>query len=261
MKNQFKCTALLGLLISFLQAHSQIIDSSKNEVSLRYDYFHFNKAFAGNWQIASLEYKRQAALGTALGRINYGDRLGRQGWQGEIEAYPRFSKKTYGYISVGYSPDAPVFPKFRSGASLYVGLKAWEVEGGFRQLYFDKSVWIGTAGLSKYIGAWLFTVRSFLSQTSSGTDQSYFFTTRRYFGERNNYLWLQVGSGISPDENRNVLLKGDGKLSSKRITTGINYFPAARHRILASFGYSRDEYTPNGYSNQFFGNVGYGIAF
>ena len=249
-------------LVLFTKANSQIIDSSKNEVSIRYDFFHFDKAFADNWHIGSLEYKRQTFLGDVLGRLNYADRLGKKGWQGEAEAYPRLTKKIYGYISLGYSAAVPVFPKFRSGASLYVSLpKAWEVEGGFRHLYFDQSVWIGTAGLSKYLGPWLFNVRTFLSENTSGTDQSYFFSVRRYFGERSNYAWLQLGSGVSPDENRNVQLKGDGKLSSKRVSAGINFFPAAKHRIQASFGYSRDEYLPDRFGNQFFGTIGYGRRF
>ncbi|HYH14298.1 MAG TPA: YaiO family outer membrane beta-barrel protein, partial [Flavisolibacter sp.] len=192
------------LLTSFV-VQAQVSDSTKNMLSLSYDYSHFQKQFEDDWHITSLEYKRQLSSSALLGRINYGNRFHQSGWQGEIEAYPKLSKTVYAYAGIGFSNDLPIFPKWRTGTSLFVSLpKAWEVEGGFRHLHFTESVWLSTAGLSKYVGNWLFNIRSFISFEDISNNQSYFVSARRYFKNEVDHAWLQIGSGISPDESRNI---------------------------------------------------------
>ena len=115
----------------------------------------------------------------------------------------------------------PVFPKWRTGLSLFISLpKAWEVEGGFRQLYFDENIWIGTAGVSKYAGNWLFNVRTFFRPDEAGSNQSYFFNARKYLKTERDYVWFQVGRGVSPDETRNVQIRTNMKLASTKLEAG-----------------------------------------
>jgi len=248
MKNVIISTLLF---ISFT-SQAQSTDSSKHTLSITYDYNHFEKQFPDDWHIASLEYKHQLSRGAVLGRLNYGNRLQQSGWQGEIEAYPVLSKKVYAYAGIGFSNKTPVFPKWRTGVSLYITLpKAWEVEGGFRQLHFSESIWLGTAGLSKYVGNWLFNFRSFVAFEDLTNNQSYFASARRYFNNGIDYVWLQAGSGVSPDETRNIQIGNSNNFSSRRITAGTKFSLAKQTQLLLSAGWSRNEYIKSIYDNQF----------
>lgn len=254
---------LTGFFILMVQGYSsaQSNDSTSNTITLTYDYFHFDKQFADDWHIAGLEYKRETKIGAVLGRLNYGNRLGQSGWQFEGEAYPKFSKKVYNYIGIGYSPDKPVFPEFRGGYSLFVNIpKRYEVEGGVRYLHFDKGIWIGVAGLTGYFGNWYLNARSYLSD-NNGFNYSGLLTARRYFGEMNDYAWLQLGTGVTPDDNRNLQLGTNQKLHSTRVAAGIRKSIQKRNLLLFSLGYSRDEYMTDVKGNQFFATIGYGRRF
>lgn len=253
MKNIF----FYALLLNSFLGQAQLVDSSKHTLSVSYDYNHFQKQFAHDWHIASLEYKHQLSGGAVLGRLNYGNRLQQSGWQGELEAYPVISKKVYAYTGVGFSNSSPVFPKWRTGVSLYVSLpKAWEVEGGFRHLHFSESIWLGTAGLSKYVGNWLFNIRSFIAFEDLTNNQSYFASARRYFNNDIDYAWLQVGSGVSPDESRNIQIGSTSNFSSKRVMAGTKLSIAKRTQLLLSAGWSRNEYQKAAYDNQFNSTIG-----
>lgn len=263
MKYPFLKTATLLLFACTCRCSTmaQQTDSVSNTIGLNYEFFSFEKPSA-LWQIASLEWTHQTKKNTWLGRLSHGSRLERKGTQVEVDYYPKFTAKTYGYFSVGYSPDMPVFAKFRAAASLFVGLnRGWEAEGGLRQLYFDKSIWIGTAGLARYAGHWYLQARTFQSPAAAGWNHSYFITSRYYFGEKNNYAWLQLGSGISPDDNRNIQFGGDFQLHSRRISSGLRFFAGKAHIVQLSLGYSRDEVQKDLFSNQYFGNIGYGYRF
>lgn len=230
-------------------------------ITLLYDYAHFDQQFADDWHVAGLEYKHQTKAGAVLGRINYGNRLAKSGWQAEMEAYPVSSKKIYHYIGIGYSPNMPVFPKFRAGYSLYLNLPhAFELEGGFRYLYFNKSIWVGVAGTGYYFGNWYAQARSFFSN-NNGFNFAGLLMLRRYFGEMNDYAWLQFGSGVSPDETRNIQFTTNQKLVSQRIVTGIRKSIQQQHLLIFSIGYSRDEYLPGIKGNQLFGSLGYARRF
>lgn len=233
----------------------------QNMLTVQYDYFHFDKQFANDWHIAGLEYKYDAKKAAYLARFNYANRLAKNGWQAELEAYPRFSKKVYSYIGVGYSPNLPVFPKFRAGYSLYVNLpKAIELEAGFRYLYFDRNLLIGVAGLGYYTGNWFLQLRSFLSD-NNGFNFAGMMTARRYFGEMNDYVWLQIGTGVSPDETRNIQFTTNQRLFSNRITIGIRKSVHREHLLLFHTGYSRDEYQVKTFGNQYTASIGYARRF
>lgn len=233
----------------------------KNTVTLQYEYFHFDKQFSSDWHITGLEYKHETKKVALLGRLNYANRLSQNGWQGELEAYPKFSKKVYSYAGVGYSANMPVFPKFRAGYSLYVNIpKGFELEGGFRYLYFDKNLWIAVAGVGYYAGNWFLQARSFMSD-NNGFNFAGLFTARRYFGEMNDYAWLQYGTGVSPDETRNIQFTTNQRLYSNRVVIGIKKSVQQKHILQLAVGYSRDEYLPSTFGNQLYGSIGYGRRF
>ncbi|HEX2534134.1 MAG TPA: YaiO family outer membrane beta-barrel protein [Chitinophagaceae bacterium] len=256
MKNLQRSLILLLVLTGFT-ARSQQADSLTHTLTLQHDYFHFDRQFAEDWHITGLEYKQKIGDHAVLGRVNRGSRLGSNGWQAEAEAYPVLSRKVYAYTGISYSDAMPVFPKWRGGASVFVNLpKAWEAEGGVRYLYFTEAAWIGTAGLSKYLGRYLLSFRSFFALDHLKDNQSFFLTGRRYLRNERDFVWLQLGSGVSPDESRNIQLTANPLLSSRRIMLGGRFSFSRHNQLLFSAGYSRDEYQTNTYGNQLLATLG-----
>jgi YaiO family outer membrane protein len=261
MKNLRIYSLITGMLFC-TATYAQTKDSLHQSITIGYEHYHFDKQFDKDWQIGSVEYKRAAQKSTYLGRFNYASRLGQTGWQAEAETYPKLTSKIYAYLGAGFSPSLPVFPKWRSGGTLFFVLpKGWEAEGGLRHLYFNQHVWMGTAGISKYAGNWLLNVRSFIGSRAPGSNHAVFFTARHYLKNERDFVWLQLGSGISPDESRNVLIEKGGVLSSKRVTTGVQLSLSKRYAMAAQVGWSRDEIGGGRKGNQFLGGLRVGYRF
>ncbi|MEI6945797.1 YaiO family outer membrane beta-barrel protein [Paraflavisolibacter sp. H34] len=243
-------------------AKAQVTDSLKNAVTVQYTHHHFDKQFAEDWRLASVEYKRQTRFGALIPRLNYARRLGHTGFQYELDAYPKFSKKLYAYFNAGHSSRMPVFPQWRQGLSLFLGLsKGWEAEGGYRFLYFDREVWIATAGLSKYWGNWLLNGRSYYQPSAAGTNLSYFFNARRYLKNERDHIWLQAGRGVSPDESRNIQIVSNALLHSTRLGAGAQLSLTKQLGLQVSANWSRDEFLPDTFGNQYFGTLGLSCRF
>jgi YaiO family outer membrane protein len=258
---RFKAIFLAVISLVSVAAKAQH-DSLQNTVSFSYEHTHFDRQFANDWRVASLEYKRKLGMGTVLGRVNSASRFGKQGWQGEVEAYPVISKKVYAYTGVSYASTVPVFANWRAGTSLYMNVaKSWEAEAGFRYLYFDQSIWMGAVGVSRYAGAWLLNARSFFSVQSPAENQSFFLKIQRFLKNEKDYVWLQAGSGVSPDEGRSIQLNTSARLSSKRITAGAKLSLQHRMQLLVSAGYAKDEYRLKTFGNQFSGSAGVSFQF
>ncbi len=103
-----------------------------NKISISYDHSSFDKQFDQPWHLASFSYGRQTKLGSITGRLNYANRFGKNGVQGEIDAYPRISKIFYSHLNFGYSDNVGVFPNYRAGFSLYANLpRSFEAEACF----------------------------------------------------------------------------------------------------------------------------------
>jgi YaiO family outer membrane protein len=209
--------------------------TAKNKVGVTYDYIYFDKQFSSPWHLASIEYARQTDLGSIIGYLNYANRFNTNGFQYEVDAYPHISKTFYAYVSGAYSDNVGIFPKFRSGFSLYANLPSgFEAEGGFRYLHFSGDTWIYTASLGKYYKSFWFNFRTYLTPSNSSISQSYSLHVRYYTGGADDYLALGVGTGISPDDPRNIILLNNGnnyKLRSNNISAGY-YCSIKRFNIL-----------------------------
>ena len=244
------------LIFSCYTLRSQTADSSSPTVALQHDYLRTGSS--SSWHITGLEYKRQTPAGAFLSRVNRGSRFGSSGWQLEGEAYPVLSKKVYAYLALGFSPDVPVFPEWRSGASLYVALpKGWEAEGGFRHLRFFANTWIVTGGLSKYAGRWLLNAKAFISPDRLASSRSYFLTARRYFRNEADFAWLQAGSGVSPDESLNVLFNQ----KSRRITAGFRATVWSGTQLLLAAGLLKNGFASGPDVSQLSASLGLGYRF
>lgn len=196
--------------------------ASRNTLTLGYDYLYFNQQYNDAlhlypWHVASVALGHQTRYGTVIGRVNYAHRFAANGVQFEVDAYPRISPTFYAYVNAGVSNGQPAFPHFRGGFSLYANLpKSFEGEAGFRLLQFSTSTWIYTASLGKYYKSWWFNLRTYLVPASPEWSKSLIGTVRYYFGGADDYIDFAGGSGISPDETRNVLLEGSRQLHSLR---------------------------------------------
>lgn len=237
--------------------------TAKNAISINYDFTHFDKQFADNWHILGLSYKRATSLGSILFKTNYANKFADTGVQFELEAYPRISKMFYLYVGGGYSENVGIFPKYRTGVSLYANLpKSFEGEIGYRQLYFSSNIWLYTVSIGKYYQNLWFNLRTYLSPDQDNISHSYTGTVRYYLKGANDYLGFQIGTGISPEENRNNLLVEDTfKLKTYKIGANYNFSIQKRNLINISATYFNQEYMPAQKGNQYDLSIGYSRVF
>ncbi len=230
-----------------------------NEVGINYNWMYFDKQFDDNWHIVGLQYKRGTSIGSFIFRTNFANKFGSNGTQFELEAYPRLSKIFYMYLGAGYSSNDGIFPKFRSGASLYANLPAsFEAEIGYRQLRFTENIWMYTASVGKYYKNFWFNARTYLTPGDQNISQSYAATIRYYTKGSDDYLGFIIGSGFSPEENRENLWD-DATYQLKTFKTGLDYnFSVKSKNIFSITGtYYNVEYRPQVRDNQLDISIGY----
>ncbi len=189
-----------------IDALSESIDDWRphpNRISAGF-YVNEYSEFFDHDPIAYLQYGRETPWGTVIGRVNYRDRFGSSGAQGEIDFYPAMAEGIYGYLNYGYSSSTSLFPRHRYGAEIYANLpRAFEASLGLRHLDFDSSnVTIYTGSLGKYFGNYLLSVRPYVTPGDTGTSVSGAFSLTRFFGSREQYLKLRGNYGESVQEHQ-----------------------------------------------------------
>ncbi len=237
--------------------------TAKNAISINYDFTHFDKQFEDNWHILGIGYKRATSFGSILFKANYANKFADNGLQFEIEAYPRINKIFYLYVGAGYSDNVGIFPKYRTGISVYANLpNSFEGEIGYRQLNFSNNIWLYTASIGKYYQNLWFNLRTYLSPDSENISHSYTGTVRYYLKGANDYLGFQIGTGISPEENRNnLLIENSFKLKTYKIGANYNFSIQKRNLLNISATYFNQEYKPLEKGNQYDLSIGYSRIF
>lgn len=237
--------------------------TAKNAISINYDFTHFDKQFADNWHILGLSYRRATSLGSVIFKTNYANKFADNGLQFELEAYPRINKIFYLYLGAGYSDNVGIFPRFRTGASLYANLpKSFEGEIGYRQLNFSNNIWLYTVSIGKYYQNLWFNLRTYLSPDKTNISHSYTGTVRYYLKGADDYFGLQVGTGISPEENRNNLLVEDSfKLKTYKVGANYNFSIKKRNLVSIAATYFNQEFQVNQKGNQYDLSIGYSRVF
>lgn len=232
--------------------------SSKNAIGIIYNYSHFDKQFADDWHMVGVSYKRTTSIGSFILRGNYANKFATNGTQIELEAYPRLSKTFYLYVGGGYSEDVGLFPKYRTGVSLNANLPhSFEAEIGYRQLYFTDNIWMYTASVGKYYKNFWFNLRTYITPDNKNISHSYTGTVRYYTKSAQDYFAFQIGTGISPEENRNNLLDNETfKLRTFKIGAEYNFSIRENAFSLGTMYYNQ-EYRPNEKGNQFDVTLGY----
>ena len=233
--------------------------TAKNAVGITYSYTHFDKQFAEDWHLTGLSYKRVTPVGSVILKGNLANKFGDTGTQLELEAYPRLSKTFYLYVGAGYSDDVGIFPKYRTGLSLNANLpKSFEAEIGYRQLYFSDNIWLYTAAVGKYYKNFWFNLRTYITPDEKNISHSYTGTVRYYTKGADDYISVQAGTGISPDDSRNNLLESENyKLKTFKIGADYNFVINKTNVFSVGAMYFNQEYRANTRGNQFDLSLGY----
>ena len=233
--------------------------SSKNAIGINYNYSHFDRQFSDDWHIVSLSYKRITPIGSVILKGNYANKFAEGGTQIELEAYPKLSEMFYLYVGVGYSNDVGIFPKYRSGASLYANLpKSFEADLGFRQLYFSDNIWMYTASVGKYYKNFWFNLRTYITPGNKNISQSYTGTVRYYTKGAEDYFAFKIGTGISPESYLNTLLESEVyKLKTFKVGGEYNFSIKKTNLFSLSAMYCNQEYRPDVKGNQYDFSVGF----
>ncbi len=218
------------------------VEQIKSSVSLSYRHDRFSQIF-DPWNFLEVQFSRSTPIGSIIGRVQYANRFSTSGLQFNFDAYPSITDGLYAYVSGGYSGSS-IYPDYRLGLSLYKSLpKAFEAEAGIRYLQFGSSkTTIYTLSLSKYLGNYLFTVRTYRVPSSEGTSQSYNLMARRYFGGARTYVDISGGFGSA---SSNLQFAEDiQRLDSWSVGISGQYPISTQLTIGGSVGYDSEEF-PN----------------
>lgn len=192
-----------GLVLAAAPARAQadtVPAAYRAAVGYTLDYF---RGDTDPWHLAAVEVSRRSARGTVLARGTFASRFSRTGEQVEVEAYPRLTGRTYGFVGAGWSP-GELFPRFRAGAELFgTPSRGWELSAGARYLDFQTTrVTLLTGSVGAYPRNYYLAARPFLafSSTDDRGTLSGSLLARRYLRTEEEYLTLRVSGGSTPPE-------------------------------------------------------------
>lgn len=245
----------------------QILNQTiSNEVGITYQYINFSEDYSRNesWNSLSAELQHNFGRTAVIGRANFSDRGYDSGTLYELEAYPVLNDRLYTFLNFGFS-SGEVFPDYRASASLFYNFaRILEAEIGGRMLFYeDSNFFSGIVGLSGYTGKFYLNVRSFIGpERMDQLVQNYQFNLRFYFLNVDNYLFLRLGSGISPDETALFSrIQQNPTLDAAYANVGIQKSLGVHHIFQLSAGFLQEEITSSREGIQFLGNLGYRYRF
>ncbi len=223
------------------------------KVNLSYRYDSFTDVF-DHWQFWDLGLARKTSYGPIIGRVQYARRLGSNGAQFTVDAYPSITKGLYAYISGGYSQSA-IYPKYRLGLSVYKSLPlSLELGVGLQYLSFNNSQTnLYTASLTKYLGSYLFAMQTYFVPSEDNSSRSLSLSARRNFEAKNAYISLKSGFGSL---STNIQFSQDVQTADYRSMVIEGQYPILGRLLLGgSFGYDVSEfqnYTRKRFSSKLF---------
>lgn len=240
------------------------LDMMKNKIRLVYTYDNFSNDFNRDpWHFLALSYGRKTKLGSVIARINYANRFNSDGFQVELDAYPKIFENDYAYVNYGYSANS-LFPGNRFGFEWYHNFPhAWEGSLGMRYLDFSSSgVDIYTATLGKYVGNYWVSLRSYVTPGSDGTSVSGALSVRRYFSDSEDYIGLRLSYGVSPDDNRKPV--GSEKnltLKTRAVRAEYNHIFKKIWIVSAGMNLGNEQLEPGNYSGYYSFDIGFSRLF
>ena len=176
------------------------------EFNVDHTYEFFNKILSGQNE-TSVSARASTPVGSVTLHERRADRFGLTSYQTQVDYWPGFRPGTYAYLSVGYSPDANLYPRTLFGSELFEDTHGFEFSGGYRFMHFSSNVNIYTFSLGRYYGDWLFVGRTYLTPGQPGLSNTEVFTARRFLGSEglHDYIQFSVSAGASPALARTTL--------------------------------------------------------
>lgn len=240
--------------------------SVTNEMGINYQYIGFSEDYTQNdpWHSISGEFQHNFGRTATIARVTYSDRSSRDGKLYELEAYPVFNDKMYAFANIGVS-NGELFPDFRGSLSIFYNFaKVFEAElGGRYQNFNENDLYTGILGLTLYQGKFYFNARAFLGPELNGDlVRNYQGNVRYYLSNVDNFLFVRLGSGISPDESILFTQALDNPLLEAYYgTLGMNFSIGVHHIMQIGAGILYEDITSNRQGNQVIGSVGYRYRF
>ncbi len=236
-----------------------------NRFQLEYDFEFFEDPWTKRWHLFAFNYMRKTRAGNFIFRVYMGDMVsnGEQPlfredlqFQYEAEGYPVLSK--WHYLLVYYSfSDGTLFPRHRAGLEIYQKLpRSWEISLGGRYMRFvseaDESddVYVITGTATKYWRKYMFTFRPYISPQDNRVSHSYFLHARRFLKASDDYVFLELGIGNSPDEP-SYYTGGieEYRLDKYHARAGVQLLFASRFLLNFETTYKYEEYRNGTYRN------------
>ncbi len=184
-----------------------------NSIGINYNIDLYSEVF-DPMQYYTLNYSRATKFGSITAKVNFNRRFQDNGFQFEIDMYPRIMKGLYAYLNVGFS-DSYLFPKSRFGAELYKSLPhSFEASLGIRTLKYSSTTNIFTGSVGWYTGNSYFSLRPYVTPGDAGSSISGALTYRLYRSNADNYFEISAGMGYSPDEYEQFY---EGTIENKKV--------------------------------------------
>ena len=207
------------------------------------DYFEFfKKPHLSRKLITSTGLSKWTKHGTYIAKVNMGEELPYESlaYQFEAEAYQQLFPTNYLYLGYAYSKSS-FFPNHRGALEFFQRLPhGFEASLGARFMYWTDFTWIYTGSVSWLKNKNYLAFRPFFCYDKPGSRwfDSYTFTYRRYFSEKEDYVYALVGFGSYNDE---FIQFNPNPGNSYMAQLGILKFITARWFFQASLGYAYDD--------------------
>jgi YaiO family outer membrane protein len=152
-------------------------------------------------QNLALQLSPFQTMGPLVLEYNQTDRAGRRDYRYDLEFYPRFGKRAYGYIDLAYSPRGVYYPETAVLLEAYQAvLSSAEVSLGIRRLDFaTEGVTQYLGSLGYYFGRYYAYWRWYYAPGDSPDRFSWLANIRRYFSA-DSFLFLGLGSGLRTED-------------------------------------------------------------
>lgn len=245
LKNEAEAIGAINQLLTVNASHEQglaLLKAIKSQrlkytVGVSYNVDLFSRTFDPA-HYASAQIGRANKWGTSILRFNYANRFDANGFQPEVDLYPKIANGVYAYLNYGYSSTA-LFPEHRGGAEIFTKLpKSLEASAGMRYLFFDSrtKVTIFTGSIGWYFKSYWLSIRPYITpDKETATSVSTTVMIRKYFASADHFIGLSMGIGFSPDERRFQSGTGftdDGIYTLKSQRLGFTWSKTLAHDFL-----------------------------
>ena len=235
-------------------------NTSPTDVRAGYFFDTYSKPYDRLWQVFSLGAGHRFSWGSAVATASLGHIwlktptiVTDNDMQFGFEAWPEITRSNYAYLAYAFSP-GPWFPKHRAAFEIWQTLpEGFAVSAGMNYYYFDRSLFIGTLSIEKYLGDYWFSIKGYFPFKEIGVTPAVYLNLRRYIGIT-DYLQLTLGTGTAPDEPLDIMSDLDRQYATSARLLWFNQLNSFWSFRLGA-GYSYEKYADEQYRNRFEGSL------